>query len=146
VNGPRIGWAAVVGLALTLGGGIPAGAYPRHHKNSTEQSKPAKQPAEKCAVKKSEISNPASAQTLMVNDQQLRFCCPECVETFKQAPEKYLKSLEDPVSGFRFKLSPQSPRLMHEGALYIFMNAANEAKFQSHPDVWIRILRHEPSQ
>src|SRR5262249_28538065 len=144
-----MGWMAAAGAlwatALVLCGGIAAAAHPKHPKDAKKE-KPAKQPVERCAVKRTEITNPMTAQTFTVNDRHLRFCCPDCLETFKQAPEKYLKGIDDPVSGFHFRATAQSPRLVHEGVLYIFMNAANMAKFQNHPDVWIRILRHEPAQ
>lgn len=136
---------AALGMALALGGSS-AGAYPRHHKDAKAPTKPAKPVVEHCTVKKSVIENPSAAPKLTVNDKTLKFCCADCMETFKQAPEKYLKSVDDPVSGFHFKATAQSPRLMRDGTLYIFMSATTKTKFEKNPDVWIRILRNEPPQ
>jgi YHS domain-containing protein len=149
VSRSRIGRVAAAGalwaVALAVGGGVAAASHPKHPKDA-KQEKPTKPVVEKCTVKNADIVNPSTAPMLTVNDRQLKFCCGDCLATFKQAPEKYLKALDDPVSGFHFRVSAQSPRLMHNGVLYVFMSPTTKTKFEKNPDVWIRILRNEPPQ
>ena len=100
----------------------------------------------KCPVTKKVIPDKKAAPYQVVNDLRIYFCSDECIATFKKTPEKYLKRIEDPVTGYLFAIKATSPRLENGGALYIFKNGDTLGKFQQDPDKWIRILRRAISE
>lgn len=94
-----------------------------------------------CPVRDLRIDDKEKAPHLTVNDRRVYFCCPSCPDALRKEPARYLKSIEDPVTGAWFKLKPETFRTEHAGSLFLFKNAQSKAKFDQDPEKWLRILR-----
>ncbi len=86
-----------------------------------------------CPVMEAPVAHPAKAPALMVNNERVPVCCPGCIDEIKKHPAKYLKKAKDPVSGKPFTLTAKSPRMEHQGALFLFANAQTRKTFHAHP-------------
>jgi len=93
---------------------------------------------------KAPIKDKAKAPHLMVNREPVYVCCPSCIGAIKKQPAKYLKQVKDPVSGKPFTVTAKSPRIEHDGALFLFSSQATYA----HGQKFIKSHGHghEPAQ
>lgn len=118
-------------LASLLAAAVFAGSA------SAFKSAPGKRAAAKgaviCPVMEAPVAHPAKAPFLMVNNERVPVCCPGCIGEIKKHPAKYLKKVKDPVSGKPFALTAKSPRMEHQGALFLFANAKTHKTFHAHP-------------
>jgi YHS domain-containing protein len=89
---------AVCAAVLVIGGlAFVAGAADDAKKTTakaTSTSAPTSQPVNKyCAVEKdNEITDKGG--TYVYNGKTIGFCCPDCIDTFKKDPGKYMKDLK----------------------------------------------------
>jgi Cu+-exporting ATPase len=72
------------------------------------------------------------------------FCCPGCLERFRQDPEKYLapekpagKTAEDPVCGMDVVITPDALHYEYEGAAYYFCNPRCLERFRQDPEKYL---------
>jgi peroxiredoxin len=80
-----------------------------------------------CPVMKSAIKDTSKAPHLTVNREPVYVCCPSCIPAIKKQPAKYLKQVKDPVNGKPFTVTARTPRIEHEGALFLFSSQATYA-------------------
>jgi YHS domain-containing protein len=105
-----------------------------------------KVPAARCPVSNKAIKDKAAGVRVPVNDLKLLLCSEQCVEPFRKEPSKYLRRIEDPITGIYFKLKPDTPRLERDGVIYLFKTPETKAQFEANPEKWLRILRKEGPQ
>jgi len=117
---------AVVAAGAALSIALPAGS----HAKSPAAKKTAKV---MCPVMKAPVADAAKAPKLMVNNVALPVCCPGCIPELKKEPAKYVKTTKDPVSGKAFKVTARTPKMEHQGALFLFSSAATHGTFHKDP-------------
>ena len=87
-----LGLVFVVGLIVVFTNASPTVA-PTTAPSTQPTSQPAKPINKFCAV---EQDNPIDAKggTYVYQGKTIGFCCPDCVDTFKKDPEKYMKTIK----------------------------------------------------
>jgi YHS domain-containing protein len=135
------GAASLLGLALACG---VCGAQKGVKKGTKKEPATPPTPPRVCPVKKTVIEDRSTAPRLQVNSARVHFCCEDCIEVFKKAPQLYRKAFEDPVTGKWFKITPATLRVERGGALFLFSSEKTKAAFDADPEKWIRILQRTP--
>ncbi len=55
-------------------------------------------PLDTCIVSGEKLSSMGEAIRIVHNGQEIKFCCEDCVASFKKNPDKYLSKLNTPAS------------------------------------------------
>lgn len=67
-------------------------------------------------------------------------CCPMCVDTFDDAPDRYSRA-HDPVSGQEVDKAT-APVLGYRGRAYFFASEESRAAFAKDPDRYLKAMDH----
>ena len=54
-------------------------------------------PIDKCVVSGEKLAAMKSPMALDYNGREVIFCCPACIKEFNEAPDKYIKELDDAI-------------------------------------------------
>lgn len=76
-----------------------------------------------------------------VNNGLYFLCCDPCVGWIRDKPWLYFKELPDPVSGKPFAPTESSPRLVHQGQVYVFASEETRSQFQQDPQKYVVLFR-----
>lgn len=76
---------------------------------------------------------PKKSNRLVVNGGLYYFCCTACPNEFLKNPGDYSAPLKDPVTGEKFSLTADGPRLKVGDAYWYFSTEESMAKFKADP-------------
>jgi YHS domain-containing protein len=70
---------------------------PSHHEHGQANSPESKEPypLDVCVVSGEKLGEMGKPAVIQHEGREVRFCCPACIDTFKQNPAKYLKKLDE---------------------------------------------------
>jgi len=116
----------------------------------------------KCAVSGKEMKKSEAKGTLEYKGETYYFCCDNCMESFKENPEKYISqegqeghehahqhgeesmhehgddAVVDPVCGMKIKKSEAKVTCEYNGKTYYFCCAGCKEKFEKDPEKYVK--------
>jgi YHS domain-containing protein len=92
-----------------------------------------------CPVMKNPIADKSAAPSLLVNNVPVYFCCSGCDEPLKKEPGKYLKApVKDPVTQKSFRVTATTPKVEHNGGLFLFSSPESREIFRQDPGKYVK--------
>ncbi len=84
----------------------------------------------RCPVYTDRRLKPDAKTRRIVNNGIYYLCCAFCIDDFSRTPLRYLKELDDPVTGASFAPRPESPLVQIDDQVYVFQNDRTRETFE----------------
>ena len=83
-----------MGAVLLLFVGASASAVAAESKDASAAKKDTPYPLGVCIVSDEKLGDMGEPEVLHYKGREIKFCCPDCVKSFKKDPQKYLAKLD----------------------------------------------------